>query len=293
MVASIPINGVVTRPIFCVSDLHMGDGGARDNFAHMSGGHREREFHQFLDYVQYHRGHLFILGDLFELWQGNISRVITYRMGLLDRLANMHATYILGNHDIDLKYFTSTHGLMLSHPLFCDLPLSKNLVVGGKTIRLIHGHEQDKYCQDESPGVGRISAIYAGRKEDRNGGPMKDKYRTIESQTMSRLSRWTRLARKCLGIQDQGSATRAAILAEFLAGKANALVFGHTHEPGQFAYPNGVTLPIYNCGSWCEQVPSFVRIEADGEKIQKKIQVLDWRYGSPRINSSTLKVTQQ
>src|SRR3989304_2178451 len=125
------------RPIFCVSDLHMGCGNARDNFARASGGHRKEEFNQFLDYVENCNGRLFIIGDLHELWQGNMSEVLTYRMPLLNRLAGMSAVYMLGNHDIDLRHFDRASPIRLSHPLFDILPRYCNEIVNGKSILLI------------------------------------------------------------------------------------------------------------------------------------------------------------
>jgi len=87
------------QPIFVISDLHMGDGGARDNFALNN---REKELGLFLDYVASQQGELIILGDLFDFWQMNLSKVVTTHIPLLDRLAAMNATYVVGNHDADL-----------------------------------------------------------------------------------------------------------------------------------------------------------------------------------------------
>ena len=50
------------RDIITVSDLHMGDGGPRDNFAADG---KEQTFSRFLDYVQQEQTELFVLGDLF------------------------------------------------------------------------------------------------------------------------------------------------------------------------------------------------------------------------------------
>jgi len=99
--------------IFVISDLHMGDGGARDNFAV---GDRERQLSLFLDYVAKEQGELVVLGDLFEFWQMNPSGTITKHLPLLDRLAKMKAVYVVGNHDADLVHFVGTG--CLPHPVF-------------------------------------------------------------------------------------------------------------------------------------------------------------------------------
>ncbi len=279
------------RPIFVVSDLHMGDEGPRDNFAHMSGGNREQEFHHFLDYVADEGGELYILGDLFELWQGNLSQVLTCRRPLMDRLAQMGATYLLGNHDIDLRHFTDVGGLKLAHPLFDNLYIAGTLFVAGKKILLIHGHEQDVYCKSDIPGIGRISAIYSGLKEDRNGGPLAGKYgaATVESRCMSRFDRWSKLARRLIGYPSTTQVMRKAVVDTFNKSGCDALIYGHTHEPGQFAelatpFP-GRRLPIYNSGTWAESVNSFVRIEPDAE-----ITVMNWAGYQATLNTNLLTV---
>jgi UDP-2,3-diacylglucosamine pyrophosphatase LpxH len=279
---------------FCVSDLHMGDGGPRDNFAWASGGKREAEFNSFLDYVELRGGKLFILGDLFELWQSNISKVITHRMALLDRLASMGATYLLGNHDIDLKYFTTHGGLLLSHPLFIDLKFEHELNINGWRILLIHGHEQDKYCVDESPGIGRVSAIYAGLKEDRNGSPIsKFKFggATVETRSLGRWDRFSNFVAHCCGKPSHALEMRRKIVKTFHARNIHALIYGHTHEPGQFSYHGGggyAPVPIFNLGTWAESVCTYAEIGTDGY-----VQLIDWKDGAPWANRDKLIVDRK
>ena len=86
------------KPIFCVSDLHLCDRGPRDNF--ISRG--EERFFKFLDYVQDQKGELYILGDLFDWWQCNLSAAMLAYENLLGRLATVGevgALWIVGNHD--------------------------------------------------------------------------------------------------------------------------------------------------------------------------------------------------
>ena len=79
-------------------------------------GDREKQLNLFLDYVGSQQGELIILGDLFDFWQMNLSKIVMMHMPLLDRLAAMNATYVLGNHDADFDHFVGTG--FLSHPLF-------------------------------------------------------------------------------------------------------------------------------------------------------------------------------
>src|SRR4051812_24656595 len=56
--------------LFVISDLHLGDGGMRDNF---EAGKKTPQLRAFIDHVGSEGGELFILGDLFEFWQMSIS----------------------------------------------------------------------------------------------------------------------------------------------------------------------------------------------------------------------------
>lgn len=283
----------MSQPIFCVSDLHMGDCGPRDNFAGMNHGMREKEFLRFLDYVERRNGELIIAGDLFELWQGNISKVITCRKSLLDRLAAMGAKYMLGNHDIDLLHFKERNGIRLDHPLFRDLHTEREIVVNGRHILLIHGHEQDVYCRDESPGIGRISAIYSGLREDRNGGPLsKWKYggATVEARSLGHWDRFSRFCRRLVGQPNATMVMRREILETYKDRDVDALIYGHTHEPGQFYRFSNVVgqyidLPIYNTGTWAESVNTFAEIDSKGE-----VRLFDWTMGGAVRNTDRLYV---
>jgi len=242
----------------CISDLHMGDGGPRDNFAY---GSRACEFNAFLDAVEAQGTTLVICGDLFEFWQANLSAVITYRKPLLDRLARLGAIYIPGNHDADLSYFIGRK--WLTHPFFRTMRLCHTITVAYRTFHFYHGHEEDPYCCTDRPGIGRISAIYAGLKEDRNGGPMLDKHKTVEDMTVGRIERCMSAVRKLFGLPGRVETLNARWLRR--VPQDDAIVFGHTHSPGQ---KDG---KLFNCGSWAETRNGFVRIYDDGS-----VHVMDW-----------------
>ena len=155
------------RPIFVISDLHMGDGGPRDNFAW---GDREKQLGLFLDYVAQQQGELIVLGDLFEFWQMNLSKIITLHKPLMDRLAAMDATYVIGNHDADFDHFIGTG--FLSHPLFEKMSRPFEREIGGKRFKFMHGHEVDPFNSGDTPGKGRVFCILAGMREDENKSPV-------------------------------------------------------------------------------------------------------------------------
>ena len=162
--------GEKPMPIFCVSDLHLCDRGYRDNFA-VEG--REARFHKFLDYVEAEGGQLYILGDLFDWWQANLSRSIRAYRDLLARLAHIGPAgglWVAGNHDNALTDFIGSEIKLRG----LELPaMSKafEATIGGRRFAFLHGHESDPYCRDLNPGTGEITAIISGLLEDRNRGP--------------------------------------------------------------------------------------------------------------------------
>lgn len=260
------MNQVEARPIYCISDLHLGDGGPRDNFLP----EKEKQLHAFLDYVEQRRGELLILGDLFELWQANWSQVFTTRERLLDRFAAMGATYILGNHDADLYYFQGTN--WINHPLFAPDRMVSYVrrFIGGRKFYFCHGHIADEYCSSLLPGLGRITAIYTGLREDRNGSPMLDKYRTVEQRSIGRMERLVSIFKLFSGKKDRFTEINRLLL-EKVPG-ADVIVFGHTHSAGKVQAPCGRWL--YNTGTWAERTCSFVSVEPSG-----LVQVWDWQDG--------------
>lgn len=248
--------------IFAISDLHMGDGGPRDNFTP----DKEDSLHRFLDLVELQTDpRMVICGDLFELWQANLSAVLTHRLGLLDRLARMGAIYVLGNHDVDLKHFIGRAG-WLGHPFFQTMRLAHEETIGGKRYRFLHGHEADPYCESDDPGLGRITAIYSGLKESRNGGPMRTKYRTVEQCSVGRLERLVSFLGRLAGKPNRRKAMNRGLRELAGIAKADMLVCGHTHFPGRIGGWH------VNTGTWAERQDSFVWI------TEQVCQVCRWEH---------------
>ena len=263
------------RPLYCVSDLHLGDGGPRDNFA---AGDKLAQFYRFLDHVEHQNGRLIILGDLFEFWQANVSRVITRHMPLLNRLGEMGAHYVLGNHDADLLYFWGTG--FLRHELFNNMRPVHAEVIGSHWIKFVHGHQADPYCASDVPGKGRIAAIYSGIWEDRNGSPWIGKYRTVEEALATRADRLLSLFYRLLGRPNRRRQLNRHLRS--LYPNYDMIVSGHTHRAGSSQTNEPF---LYNTGTWAERVNSYVCIQPDGSAC-----VLDWVDGEPVRNHTELLV---
>jgi UDP-2,3-diacylglucosamine pyrophosphatase LpxH len=281
------------KTIYVISDLHMGDGGPRDNFAV---GNREQELKQFLDFVERENGDLIILGDLFDFWQANFSRVLINNMPLIERLGEMEATYVVGNHDIDLVGFIKYN--LLKPNLFQKLSDPFTCKRGNRTFYFMHGHDVDPYNKGEIPGKGRLLTIVAGIAESFVGSPRLSDGRSVESVLeragegfVNALKRWGRkLLIKCLmlcGVQtnEQSPAQNPDWASEMLLhykahrekNRYDVAVVGHTHRSGRIGDW------YFNSGSWVNTDNSFVRISPNGE-----VKVFNWTDNQPEVNTTVL-----
>jgi len=277
------------RSIFVVSDLHMGDGGPRDNFAV---DHKAEQFSRFLDYVEEEEGELFILGDLFDFWQANVGRVIVRRMNFLDRFARMGAVFVVGNHDSDLEDLIGTG--LLAHPFFERMSRPFERTIGSRRFKFLHGHELEPFHGDGRPRCGRVLAILCGMIEDCKGSPLLSagglSEKTLLGMGRSFMWMWNNSVHWLAKSQKQPLQQRMAdsltpaqdpsrekgILALYqrdrLENGYDVLVAGHTHQAGVF---NGW---YYNSGCWVGLRNNFLRIEPDGT-----IQLGAWKNGRPAL----------
>jgi UDP-2,3-diacylglucosamine pyrophosphatase LpxH len=252
---------------FVISDLHLGSRGVRDNF--YAGGGLKR-LGSFLDYVELAGGRLIIAGDLLELWQENVGQCITANEQLLDRLAAMGATYIVGNHDVDLKAFIGTGSKWLSHSLFSTITNNVMIYINGTKTLVLHGHEGDCYCSSDTPGTGRITSIVSGILEDKAGCAVRGGD-VVEDSFIGKLEWLTKLLGKT---GDRNTEIIQEIDAVRLDNRADYVIAGHTHLAGKCGSW------YYNAGCWCRGIDSFVHIDEDGA-----IGVYDWRDGQAVENT--------
>ncbi|MDF2696199.1 MAG: hypothetical protein K0S65_4582, partial [Labilithrix sp.] len=270
------------RDIFVISDLHLGDGGVRDNF---EAGDKTPQLHAFLDYVGEEGGELFILGDLFELWQMSLSRLLVKRRRLLDQAAELPLVYVPGNHDVDLVHFIDTD--FMAHPFFARMrpPFTREL--GGKRFRFFHGHEVDPFNAGDDPGFGRILAIFGGIFEDQNGSPLLTTGETAEEVLEqfgdSMLMLWT-IAMSTMGFSrtkgdeppqdkltpaqnpDRLSEHIREVQVDRTREGYDVAVVGHTHKAGHIGDW------YFNSGSWTGSRNSFLRIGPEGD-----VRYFEWK----------------
>lgn len=273
------------RDIFVISDLHIGDGGARDNF---DTGKKTPQLRAFLDHVGSEGGELFVLGDLFELWQMNLSLLLVRRRELLDQLAALRLVYVPGNHDVDLAHFIDTD--FLHHPFFACMRAPFVRELGGRRFRFCHGHETDPFNAGDDPGFGRMLAIFAGVFEDENGSPLLtsgesvedvleefgDSMLTIWRSAVATTMRHRGAKREICPSTALTPAQNPDRLGEHVVGVRAALdmgahdvaVLGHTHKAGRIGGW------YFNSGSWTGPLNPFLRISPDGD-----VRYLEWKDG--------------
>lgn len=280
------------KDIIVVSDLHIGDGGPRDNF---SVDNKVQKFGRFLDYVENCGAELFVLGDLFEFWQANISGVLVHQIPLIDRLGKMEAVYVVGNHDADLEHLIGTN--LLAHPFFERMCHPFERIIGGKRFKFMHGHELDPFNRDGTPRWGRILAILGGILEDRKGSPLLSAGGLTEKSLLkvSRTFMWIwnnsvnlfekserhekrhSLAESLTPAQDP--AKIKGILSLYHSNKLKEgydyLVTGHTHRAGFFQDW------YFNTGCWVGLRTTFLQIQPSG-----KIQLYEWKNNQPVVLES-------
>jgi UDP-2,3-diacylglucosamine pyrophosphatase LpxH/uncharacterized membrane protein HdeD (DUF308 family) len=274
------------RDIFVISDLHLGDGGARDNF---EAGRKTPDLRAFVDHVGAEGGELLVLGDLFELWQMNLSLLFVKRRELLDHLASVDLAYVPGNHDVDLLHFIGTD--LLAHPFFARMRAPFVRAIGGRRFRFCHGHETDPFNAGDDPGFGRMLAIFGGVFEDENGSPFLASGESVEDVLEqfgeSMLTIWRcAMATITKRVTKEEVHPKAALtpaqnpdrLAEHVAGVRadlakgghDVVVLGHTHKAGRIGDW------YFNSGSWTGPTNHFLRISPDGD-----VRHFEWKEGRP------------
>jgi UDP-2,3-diacylglucosamine pyrophosphatase LpxH len=287
----------MVQDIFVISDLHIGDGGPRDNFSYR--GIRPKELDLFLSYVEEQKGELILLGDLFEFWQLSLSRVIVRNLPLIDRLGTLNTTYVLGNHDADLKEFIGMN--LLSRPLFSRMCGPFVRMIGQRRMKFMHGHELDAFNNGDEPGWGRMLAIFAGIFEAKVGSPMlasgKSVEEALEKFGEGWLRAWNWLVNRLRLASERGDVPdpkkeltpnqnpgRVGEMIKLYAAdrikeNVHVLIAGHTHQAGRIGDW------YFNSGSWATRENNFLRIRSDGS-----IGVFNWKDGQAMTNGTTLPI---
>ena len=105
-----------------------------------------------------------ILGDLFDFWLNSVGDVISKNLNIINQLAQVKSTYIIGNHDVDIMQLIETK--MLNHSFFENGMVEERKSINGSEILFKHGHDVDLANCGFEPGKGRLWAIFAAMVKD-------------------------------------------------------------------------------------------------------------------------------
>ena len=126
-----------------ISDLHLGDGGPRDDFTADTA---------LCLFLELHKDDVIVLaGDVYEMWQIKDPREIERAHPAVCKAIEEHVDFALrGNHDGKLARI-------------CGIPLAEGLLVD--RVLVIHGHQFDAFNHGRFRFVGRAATWLAGRME--------------------------------------------------------------------------------------------------------------------------------
>jgi UDP-2,3-diacylglucosamine pyrophosphatase LpxH len=261
------------QTIFVISDLHLGDGTARDSFSNSR--KCDLLFH-FLDYVADKNGRLIILGDLCELYRFRLDTILEQWKHLFDRLHEMHPIYIPGNHDAAVGILDASH---LPHPFFSHMQTPFTERIGDKQLYFMHGHELDPFIPKAQAGWGIINSIlnklfeYCSHSDACNNETISSFFLEAGEQL---LRCWQGLGQMFSNMTHGSNPNlpggrphhfEKSIRLQKMASRVykhrenesyDCAIVGHTHRAGTLD-------PWYfNSGSWTRQNSNYLQIRTDG-----------------------------
>jgi UDP-2,3-diacylglucosamine pyrophosphatase LpxH len=275
------------KPLYVLSDVHLGDGTRSDAFVG-----KDRELLEFLAKVRAEGAHLIIAGDIIDFSQAvTFTRVLRAHGDVLRCLSEMAGeagvTYIWGNHDFDMAMYRDL--------LRWDVCSAVEL---GSEILLVHGHQLDPYIAANLRESGVATTIH--HQVERVLGtwirlPIEDFYTLAGRLAWWFAWHWTQVLRAvygvlaALGFPRRGEEHEAYLRYWLQAqlgnpmdlwpqvgrhldnGEHRILVSGHSHLPGLVEVSPGRW--YVNTGSWTFRATNYVYW--DGERFE----VRDWSTG--------------
>jgi UDP-2,3-diacylglucosamine pyrophosphatase LpxH len=281
------------KSIFVISDLHIGDGTAKDNFYFRK---KHLLLQSFLDYVDGEDGELVIIGDFLELWHYSLESVVSRYGGLFDQLWEMNTHYVPGNHD---ESAMSAHaGREPHHPFFNSMVCPFVRTIGGRRFKFMHGHEIDPFTGSRMENSARLFKPFTHLLEPMSDCICFSQDALVEAalelgECFLVLKKWFR-NRLSIAMEQCCSAvpnSKLAILRrglrtynmlrrhdeERMRGLYDIAIVGHTHKAGRFDDW------YFNSGSWTGRTNNFLRISPDGT-----VGVFDWGEDGPQVRTTTL-----
>jgi UDP-2,3-diacylglucosamine pyrophosphatase LpxH len=283
-------NGWYERDVVVISDLHVGDGSARDNLLK---GSNQTLLLRLLDQVESSGARLVILGDLFELWGFEPHAVVERWQLLLDRLGGMDVVYVPGNHD--WQFWKERDYWRRQHAFFESLQKPFSVSIGTRHFHFLHGHEVDPVTPEFLDKLRPLLRRMTSTLEFGTGTCLMTSDTVTDVLTEAgeqALYLWQRLTRQFnraihehLGLTDDGwrrlirpIRTRNMIARYYRRqqqGFYDVTITGHTHKAGRFGNW------YFNSGSWTKSMGQYLHIDAEGQ-----VGVHDWTLEGNKINQT-------
>ncbi len=273
------------RPVYFISDLHLGDGSRSDIFMR-----KDHALLELLARVRDEGARLVIVGDAIDFYQAwNLTAVLRAHGPLLRALSELAdhngVTYIYGNHDHDIALF---------HELF-RWDVCSTLRIGSDIV-VQHGHQFDPFIGPELQSSALMTQLH--HAIERVVGwvrmPLHEFYTPANRFVYWAFHKWWQLLKvrgalfRRVGLGELARRSEdwvsywvrseagdpMSMLFPALTGAqqmgATTLVCGHAHMPG-VVHSRGVR--YVNTGSWTYGYAQYARF--DGEEFV----VRDWITG--------------
>jgi len=253
-----------------ISDLHLGDGSRTDDF------NRDKELLKFLEFVENQASELIIVGDLFELWQAKMDRILFRHSEVVSKLLSLKniikLTYLIGNHDYVpfIKFIDS--GLNIS----LEYHDPENGIIAE------HGHKYDIFNHYKNPlqaikwPSGRRFALLAASLErlvSRNADvwleTALEKTEDFFSHAALIKNKITPSSKEYLKKGGHFGEFDQAVEAH-INNRAKIVIFGHTHRAQLVTIGKGI---YANCGTWVDNnpTPTYIAHHKEGIELREAL----------------------
>ena len=252
-----------------ISDLHLGDGSRTDDF------NRDKELLKFLEFVEDEAGELIIVGDLFELWQANMDRILFRHNEVVSKIlylrSKIRVRYVVGNHDYIpfIKFINSGVGISLEY------------IDAENGIIAEHGNKYDVFNRYKNPlqsvkwPSGRRFALLAASLErfvNRDADVWLEKALEKTEDFLGHAA----LIKNKITPSSQEYLKKGGHFGEFnkaikdhIDNGARIVIFGHTHRCQLEAIGKGI---YANCGTWVDNaVPTYIACHSDKIELREAL----------------------
>jgi UDP-2,3-diacylglucosamine pyrophosphatase LpxH len=201
------------KNVLILGDLHLGDANFR----------LEQDLIKLLNSQKFDC--IIIGGDTFDTWRGdNIENVMYKYKNIFKTLkGKKNVIFIKGNHDPNLDELEKSGFKVVNHYRY--------KTSNGKKVKVLHGHEFDKY-REWFQIIGKITSY------------LEEKINRLLK--FFRIPIALRFVRLWFGF-DRPTIWMALRKKHYIYSDSNVLIYGHTHLPMK-GHVKGIE--IYNWGSW-------------------------------------------